>query len=355
MCSKGEENIAAVVEGNETIKLVNWELPPLSPNDVKIKISSVGICGSDVKYWKYGKCGRFKLDGVPMVIGHEAAGVIESIGTNVKHLKPGDRVAIEPGVPCKSCEICDTGRYNLCPEMKFCATPPVHGNLCQFYVHDADFCFKLPDEISAEEGAMIEPLSVAIHTCRRAGILDNHGVVIFGAGPVGLLCGLVAKIMGASWVLMTDIDEHRLQIAKDFNAADFTYQSDRNDTNAEELATKLRGISKSAPHAAFECCGADIALVAGVHVVRPGGKVLMVGRPSPNLPLPVVKAGTFEIDVMGIFRYANTYPEAIEMVKSGKINLKQFITHNYTLTDSNKAFLSACNPLAKAIKIMIHC
>merc|ERR1719322_839830 len=199
-----DENLAAVVIGNRNVELTPWEVKELDKNDVLISITSVGICGSDLKYWAYGKCGRFQLNNTPMVIGHEAAGRIEMVGTDVKHLKVGDRVAIEPGVSCKECEICIGGRYNLCPKMRFCATPPVHGNLCRFYRHDSSFCYKIPDDMTDEEGAMVEPLSVAVHTCRRALVRDGNRVLIFGAGPIGILCGLVAKQMGAVFVVVTD-------------------------------------------------------------------------------------------------------------------------------------------------------
>lgn len=350
------KNTAAVVEGDKSIKLVPSNLPPVGENDVLLSITSVGICGSDLKYWAYGKCGRFKLDGLAMVIGHEGAGKVEVVGKNVKHLKVGDRVAIEPGVSCKSCEVCASGRYNLCGKMRFCATPPVHGNLCRYFVHDADFCFKIPDHVSDEEGAMAEPLSVAIHTCKRAGVQNGHRVVIFGSGPIGILCGLVAKRMGAVMVVIADIAEHRLRDAQKYGAADLFYQVVKEDRDHLVLSKKLKELfSNKLPHAAFECSGADSSLKTAMKTVGPGASVLLVGRGSAEVELPMVEAGTFEIDIKGIFRYANTYPTAIEMIANGEINVKQLITHRFNLEDSQEAFEAACDPKERAIKVMINC
>lgn len=190
-------------------------------------MDKVGICGSDVHYWVNGRIGDFVVK-APMVLGHEAAGIVHQVGEGVTHLKPGNgfkhhshflfillylilslklgnRVAIEPGVPCRSCEPCKIGRYNLCPDIIFCATPPYDGNLARYYTHAADFCYKLPDHVSTEEGALLEPLSVGVHACRRAGVTIGQKVLICGAGPIGLVCLLTAKAMGASSVIITGI------------------------------------------------------------------------------------------------------------------------------------------------------
>ncbi|XP_076815676.1 sorbitol dehydrogenase-like [Clavelina lepadiformis] len=354
--SYSEKNLAAVVKGDKSIDLRPWSVPDIGENEVLLSISAVGICGSDLKYWAYGKCGRFSLEGNPMVIGHEASGVVEKIGRDVKQLEPGDRVAIEPGVSCKKCDFCKSGRYNLCKKMRFCATPPVHGNLCRYYVHDADFCFKIPATMTAEEGAMLEPLSVAIHTCKRAGVQEGHHVVIFGAGPIGLLCGLVAKNYGAKQILTVDIDENRLKIAREFKATDLTYRVTANDKDPKELAEKLHQVARDdGCHAALECSGADSSLKAAMHVSRPGGSVMLVGRGSLDVKLPMVMAGTFEIDIKGIFRYANTYPEAIRLVSSGAIDVTKLITHRFELETADDAFRTASDPKSEAIKIMIKC
>uniref|UniRef100_H2Y2K6 Sorbitol dehydrogenase n=1 Tax=Ciona intestinalis TaxID=7719 RepID=H2Y2K6_CIOIN len=349
-----KDNIAAIVKGDKTIELAKWKLPELKNNDVLLSISAVGICGSDLKYWAYGKCGRFNLEGKPMVIGHEAAGVVVQVGSSVKSLQVGDRVAIEPGVSCKTCSHCKSGRYNLCPEMRFCATPPVHGNLCQYFVHDADFCFKLPPNVSDEEGAMIEPLSVAVHTCRRACVTSGHHVLIFGCGPIGILCGLVAKHYGATQVTIVDIDQDRLEVAKKLGAADVVHKATTTDNDPVTFAHTLREVANDdGSHAALECSGADISLKTAVHASRPGGCVLLVGRGSMDVPMPMVAAGTYEIDIRGIFRYANRYPEAIELVSSGAVDVASLVTHRFTLQKAGDAFTTAVSPKEKAMKVMI--
>lgn len=154
-------------------------------------MDSVGICGSDVHYLTHGRIGHFILE-KPMVIGHESAGVVAKVGKNVKNLVAGDRVAIEPGKPCLSCDLCKEGKYNLCDDMIFCATPPYDGNLTRYYKHAANFCYKLPDHVTMEEGALLEPLSVGVHACRRAGVGLGSKVLILGAGPIGLVTLIVS-------------------------------------------------------------------------------------------------------------------------------------------------------------------
>jgi len=205
------DNLTAILYKTGDIRLEQTDIPEPGNDQVMLKMDSVGICGSDVHYWTHGAIGDFVVK-APMVLGHEAAGIVEKCGKNVKHLQVGDRVAIEPGVPCRLCDYCKQGRYNLCLEMKFCATPPYHGNLCRYYAQDADFCFKLPDNVSLEEGALMEPLSVGVHACRRAGVSLGKSVLICGAGPIGLVNLLTAKAMGADEVVITDISEHRLQV-----------------------------------------------------------------------------------------------------------------------------------------------
>ncbi len=175
-------------------------MPVPKDDQVLLRMACVGICGSDVHYWQHGRIGHFVLTS-PMVIGHEAAGVVVSCGKNVKNLVPGDRVAIEPGVPCRTCADCKRGEYNLCKDIFFCATPPDDGNLTRYYTHAADFCHKLPNHVSLEEGALLEPISVAVQACKRAGITLGSKVLITGAGPIGLVTMMVSRAMGASEIV----------------------------------------------------------------------------------------------------------------------------------------------------------
>ncbi|XP_045832585.1 sorbitol dehydrogenase-like isoform X2 [Trifolium pratense] len=217
--SLANQNMAAWLVGLNTLKIQPFNLPSLGPHDIRIRMKAVGICGSDVYYLKTMRCADFKVK-EPMVIGHECAGIIEEVGSQVQTLVPGDRVAIEPGISCWRCDHCKLGRYNLCAEMKFFATPPVHGSLANQIVHPADLCFKLPDNVSLEEGAMCEPLSVSVHACRRASIRPETNVLIMGEGPIGLVTMLSARAFGAPRIVVVDVDDHRLSVAKSLGADD---------------------------------------------------------------------------------------------------------------------------------------
>jgi len=191
----------------------NRDIPKPKARNVLLKIHTVGICGSDVHYWAHGRCGPFVMKS-PIVLGHECSGIVVEVGQGVKNLKPGDRVAIEPGVPCQTCIYCRSGRYNLCPDVVFLATPPYDGSLATYIEHPATFCYKMPEHMSFEEGALLEPLSVGVQACRLSHVQAGSHVLITGAGPVGLVSLLVAKASGATKVIVVDLLENRLAVAK---------------------------------------------------------------------------------------------------------------------------------------------
>jgi len=347
-----DDNLTAILYKQGDLRLENRPIPEPKDDEVLLRMSAVGICGSDVHYLTNGRIGDFIVK-APMIIGHEAAGVVAKCGKNVKNLKPGDRVAVEPGVPCRHCEQCKIGKYNLCPDVVFCATPPVHGNLCRYYTHAADYCFKLPDHVSLEEGALLEPLSVGVQACRRAGVTLGSTVLICGAGPIGLVSLLVARSMGAGKVIVTDITESRLQVAKELGA-DFTVTIDpKADTAdiAKEVEDKL-GVM---PNITIECSGAESSIRLAILATRSGGCVLLVGLGPPDVKVPLVNAAVREVDIRGVFRYANCYPAALALVASGKVNVKRLITHNYKLEETIEAFETARTGAGGAIKVMIHC
>jgi len=211
------ENVAAVLKELRNFEFEKRPIPKPGPRNVVLRIHTVGICGSDVHYWAHGKCGPFELKG-PIVLGHESSGIVHSVGENVTNLKPGDRVAIEPGVPCRYCDYCRSGSYNLCPDVQFLATPPYDGSLANFIEHAADFCYKMPDHMTFEEGALLEPLSVGVHACRRGGVKVGSHVLITGAGPIGLVVLLVARASGATKIIVSDMMANRLEVAKQLGA-----------------------------------------------------------------------------------------------------------------------------------------
>lgn len=344
-----DTNLTAILYKKGDIRLEDQPIPEPGPGQVQLCMSDVGICGSDVHYWQHGAIGDFIVK-APMILGHEAAGVVSKLGDGVTSLKVGDRVAIEPGVPCRCCNHCKKGRYNLCPDMKFCATPPIHGNLARFYIHDADFCYKLPDHVSTEEGALLEPLSVGVHACNRAGVTLGTKVLICGAGPIGLVNLLTAKACGASKVCITDIDQKRLDIAKQMGA-DFILKV--TSKVPQETASQIEDLIGEQPDVTIECSGATPSIQTAIYATKSGGCVVLVGLGASDITLPVVNAAVREVDIRGIFRYVNCYPTALAMVASGKVNVKPLITHRFNIEDTLKAFETTHR--GEGIKVMIKC
>lgn len=345
-------NLGAILYGKNDLRIEQISMPKdPGAHEVLLRMSQVGICGSDVSYLTKGAIGDFVVK-APMVLGHEAAGIIHKVGSEVKHLKVGDRVAIEPGVPCRMCNYCKEGRYNLCPDIFFCATPPDHGNLCQFYTHAADFCYKLPEHMTLEEGALLEPLSVGVHACRRAGVTLGSTVLICGAGPIGLVCLLTAKAMGATKICITDIADNRLNLAKKLGA-DHTQLIDSKDT--KQMAQRISEMMEGMPDITIECSGAESSIQLGIFATKSGGMMVLVGLGPAEVKIPIVNAAVREVDIRGIFRYANCYPLALEMIASGKVDVKPLITHRFKLQESLQAFETSRTGAGGAIKVMISC
>lgn len=353
MGEESEENLAVWLLGVRTLKIQPYTLPPLGPHDVKVRMKAVGICGSDVHHFKNMRVVNFVVK-KPMVMGHECAGIIEEIGSQVKSLAVGDRVALEPGISCRKCSICKNGKYNLCPEMKFFGSPPTNGSLASLVVHPANLCFKLPDNVSLEEGAMCEPLSVGVHACRRAGIFPETKVLIVGAGPIGLVTMLAARAFGAPKIAIVDIDERRLSFAKNLGA-DETIQVSTNIQDVQEEVIKIQNAIGAGADVSFDCVGFDKTMTMALNATRAGGKVCLVGLGQSEMNLPLTPAAAREIDVIGIFRYRNTWPLCIEFLRAGKIDVKPLITHRFSFTQQGveEAF-EISSQGGNAIKVMFN-
>jgi L-iditol 2-dehydrogenase len=257
-------NIGAVLHAVGDLRVEALDMPSPGPGQVLLRVQSTGICGSDNHYYRHGRIGDFVCR-ASMVLGHEASAIVAAVGVGVSSLAAGDRVAIEPGVPCSSCGVCLGGRYNLCPDMRFAATPPVHGSLARFVVHPAQFCFRMPDSMSFDVGALLEPLSVGIHATRRAGVALGHTVLVTGCGTVGLLSIVAARAAGASRVVATDVDKGRLAVAATFGAETVAVSDG---TDAKALGGTLQVDS------CIECSGAEASVRLCLLACKPGGRVV---------------------------------------------------------------------------------
>ncbi|KAL2675622.1 hypothetical protein Neosp_011812 [[Neocosmospora] mangrovei] len=320
------------------------------PHDVLVAINYTGICGSDVHYWVHGSIGKFVVTD-PMVLGHESAGTIVEVGEKVKTLKVGDRVALEPGYPCRRCTNCLAGKYNLCPDMVFAATPPYHGTLTGYWRAPADFCFKLPENVSQQEGALIEPLAVGVHIVKQANVKPGDSVVVMGAGPVGLLCAAVARAYGASKIVSVDIVQSKLDFAKDF-AATHTYASQRvsPEENAKNIL-ELAGLPDGAD-VVIDASGAEPSIQASIHVLKVGGSYVQGGMGKSDITFPIMAMCIKEATVSGSFRYGpGDYPLAIELVATGKVDVKKLVTGIVEFKEAEEAFKKVKE--GEAIKVLI--
>lgn len=346
------DNLSAVLHKIGDLRVEKRPIPEPKDDEVLLKMECVGICGSDVHYYVHGRIADFVVK-EPLVMGHESSGVVTKLGKNVTSLKVGDRVAIEPGVSCRMCSFCKEGLYNLCLDVKFCATPPDDGNLCRYYTHAADFCHKLPDHVTLEEGALMEPLSVGVHACRRGYISVGSTVLVIGAGPIGLVTLACAKAMGAKQVIITDLVEFRLNMAKELGA-NHVLKVNRED-DEKVITKKIISILGERPDVSIDCTGFQNTVRLGLEATKNGGIMVLVGMGANEVTIPLGAAACREVDIRGVFRYANDYPLALSLIASGKVDIKKLITHRYKLEETVKAFETAKTGSDNAIKVMIHC
>lgn len=309
----------------------------------------------EVHFWKDGGVnGNLVSEARPLVMGHEASGTIHAVGSAVTHLKPGDNVAIEPGQPCRSCPRCKEGLYNLCPEMRFAASPPdTPGCLTKYFKIPADFCYKLPIGVSLQEGVLAEPLAVAAHAVRMVGIKPGDHVVIFGSGTIGLVCGAVARLFGAKKIVAVDLLDHKLQFAKEFNKST-TFKPDLS-VSPEENAARLIQESNLGlgADAVIEASGAESSIVTAVHVLRPGGSYVQTGLGKPIVNFPIVTMSEKELHMHGAFRYGpGDYDVAMGVLEAGTIPIKSLITNIFDFEQATTAWDTTKE--GKGIKNMIR-
>jgi D-xylulose reductase len=319
----------------------------LGPDDLRIKMHTVGICGSDVHYYTHGKIGNFIVK-EPMVLGHEASGTVIEAGKNVKSLKAGDRVCMEPGVPDLRSRATMEGMYNLDPAVVFWATPPVHGCLRETLVHPAMFCFKLPENVSYAEGALVEPLSVGLQAVKKANVRPGDIALVTGCGTIGLVTGLAALAGGCSKVIITDVIQPKLDLASSYGMVPVNIKK-QDLMNVIKKETGGWGVD-----IIFEASGNEAAIAGIFQPLCPGGKVVFIGMPVNPVPVDIVAAQAKEARLETVFRYANVYPRALSLLGSGKINVNPLITDRYKFTDAIKAFDYAASPKPRSVKVVIE-
>ena len=339
---------ALVLERPHELKIRDIDLPlVVRPGDVRIRIHTVGVCGSDVHYYTHGRIGPFVVE-APMVLGHEAAGTVVEVGSAVAHLKVGDRVCMEPGVPDLTSRASKLGLYNVDPSVSFWATPPVHGVLTAEVVHPAAFTFKLPDNVSFAEAAMVEPFAVGLQAAVKAKIQPGDVAVVTGAGPIGIMTALAALAGGCSRVIVSDLVPEKLAIAGRYPGVSTVNVREASLEGTVAAATEGWGAD-----VVFEASGAPKAYDGIENVLRPGGCLVLIGMPVEPVRIDVSSLAAKEIRIETVFRYANVFDRALAMIGSGKVDLKPLITQTFPFEDSVAAFERAAEGRPGDVKLQI--
>ncbi|MFP4114619.1 MAG: NAD(P)-dependent alcohol dehydrogenase [Spirochaetota bacterium] len=321
---------------------------PLGTRDVRVAIRNVGVCGSDVHYYTHGAIGPFVVR-EPMILGHEASGIVVDVGEDVTDLKPGDRVCMEPGIPDPRSKASRLGIYNLDPAVRFWATPPIHGVTRPTVVHPADYTYKLPDNVSLQAGAMVEPLAVGMHAANKAGISPGDVAIVIGAGTIGLVTIMAALAGGCSEVIALDVKQPKLDIAAGLGPVRTVNVAG---ADPKEVVNEVTGAWGA--DVVFEASGAPPAMDTALELLRPGGRLIAIGMPLEPVPFNVVAAQAKEVRMETIFRYANVYDRAVKLLGSGAINLDPLVTETYPFAQSIEAYDYAVNPADTSVKVQIE-
>lgn len=338
----------AVMEGIGKMGYTQRPIPNPKDDEVLVKLEYVGICGSDMHYYETGAIGDYVVE-PPFVLGHEPGGTVVEVGRNVKHLKVGDRVALEPGKTCGHCEFCREGKYNLCPEVVFFATPPVDGVFQEYVAHEADLCFKLPDNVSTLEGALIEPLAVGFHAANQGGAHAGQTAVVMGAGCIGLVSMMALKAEGVSRVYVVDVMQKRLDKALELGADGVINGKDGDAVDAVRKLTGGRGCDL-----VIETAGTEITTRQAIHMTKKGATIVLVGySKTGEMTLPMSLALDKELTFKTVFRYRHIYPMAIDAVAAGRVNLKGIVTDIFDFDDIQNAMDKSVADKANIVKAVV--
>lgn len=325
------------------------DIPTVEKDEVLVKIEYVGVCGSDLHYYEHGRISNYIVE-TPFVLGHEASGVVVEVGADVKHLNIGDKVALEPGKTCGQCEFCRSGKYNLCPEVIFFATPPVDGVFQEYVAHEADLCFKLPENVTTMEGALIEPLAVGFHAANQADAHIGQTAIVFGAGCIGLVTMMALMAKGVTNVYVVDIMDNRLEKAIELGATGIVNGKDKNIVEVANELTNGKGFD-----IVIETAGTDITTSQAINVAKKGATVVLVGYSSSGMmTLPMSEALDKELTFKTVFRYRHIYPMAIEAVSAGKVGLKNIVTDIFDFNDIQNAMDKSIKEKQRIVKSIIR-
>lgn len=330
------------------MRVVEIEKPAPLPHEALIRIESTSVCGSDMHYFAEGRIGKTVIT-EPLILGHEYAGIVESVGSDADPSLVGKRVAVEPGIPCLKCEWCQSGHYNVCPNVVFPGGPPHDGALCEYKAVHARFCFPVPDSFTAAEAAMIEPLSVALHTVELANLKPGETAAILGLGPIGLLVAQVARAAGVGTLLGTDLLDYRVEAGRK-HGVDHAFNASQEDTVETIMdATNGRGVD-----VAFDCARSSATPALACYVARPAGRCILTGiSGAEEDPFPVNVARRKELTLQWCRRFRFDYPRAIALLAAGRVDVQSLITHSYPLEQANEAFELVFNCRDNVLKTSI--
>ena len=341
------QNKAVFLTGLEKMEIRDVPVPVIGTDEVLVRMEAVGICGSDLHYYAHGHIGDFVVD-FPFILGHECAGTIVDKGSDVNHLSVGDRVVLEPGIPCGKCNFCLGGQYNLCPDVQFLATPPYHGCLQNYVRHKASFTFKLPANVSAIEGALAEPLAVGINAVQTGGVRLGDTVVVLGAGCIGLVTCAAAQASGATRVIVVDVVEKRLAVARSLGAESI-------DASERDVVAEISALTAGkGARVVIDCAGNNKTLSQSVRIAGAGGTVVWVGMAADEINgMPLGLISTKELTIKSIFRYRNLYPTTIAALADGKIDVSGIVSNLYNFEDSPRAFAETLKNAQDIVKSVI--
>lgn len=333
---------ASVLTAPSTIEMQERRVPAPGPDEVLVRVGSVGVCGSDVHYYKHGRIADMVVDG-PLVLGHEVGGWIVAVGQTVAPDRVGQRVALEPQRPCRRCRYCKTGQLNLCRQMEFFATPPIDGAFCDFVTVPADFAHPVPDSLSDAAVGLLEPLSVGIWANQKAGTTAGSRVFITGGGPIGVLAGMAARAMGATEIIVSDPVESRRERVTELTGA---WAIDPRDDGFDPATLEADVF--------LECAGPTVALLDGIKAVRPGGTIVLVGNGEDEVTLPIREIQNREVVLTGIFRYVDTWPRAIGLAAGRQVDLDALVTATFPLEEVEAALTSDDDPMSMKSVVVVN-